>query len=48
MQNNIQHTAAHRAIQPVARYIKPGLEQFDIYMIQMEPYNNKRMVTQQS
>ena len=31
MQNNIQHTAVQRAIQPVARYIKPGLEQFDIY-----------------
>ena len=31
MQNNIQHTAVQRAIQPVASYIKPGLEQFDIY-----------------
>jgi hypothetical protein len=32
MQQHIQQAAVQRAIQPVALYIKPGLEQFDIYI----------------
>ena len=31
MKQNIQQTAVQRAMQPVARQIKTGLEQFDIY-----------------
>ena len=31
MKQTIQQTALHKATQPVARYIKTGLEQFDIF-----------------
>ena len=31
MKQNIQQTAVQKATQPVARYIKTGLEQFDIH-----------------
>ena len=52
MKQNIQQTAVQRAMQPVARQIETGLKQLDIYiyiyMIQMMPYNNRRMITQQS
>ena len=48
MKQTIQQTAVQRAMQPVARPIQPGLEPFDIYMIQMNPYNKKRMITKQS
>ena len=47
MKQNIQQTALHKATQPVARYIKTGLEQFDIYMVLMKLYNNNRMITPQ-
>ena len=49
MKQTIQHTAVQKAMQPVARYIKTGLEHVAIYiyMIQMKTYNNKRMIIQQ-